>query len=262
VPSDHRETGSSPQQLIQEGQYYLPYHYIPRRLDGQIVYAARVDWAAEYLKSIELVAAVIARTRAGRILDIGCGDGRLINELAGRFRDRSFTGVDYSQRAIALAELYREYDNVRFISGNLSNSGLLRTDSYDLVTLIEVLEHIPMQEAEDFVRRVFSMVRCGGMLLVTVPHANKPLQRKHFQHFTGESLRRTLIGATSALDSALDMQFLDRRERGLSWLRAKLAKNRFFTLEPLFQAELRRRSALEFVDETQCGRIVAQLRRG
>ena len=255
---DRREI--APEQVLQERQYYLPYHYIPRRLRGRIVYAARVDWAAEYLKSIELVAATVAEGGAMRILDLGCGDGRLVNELSGRFQDRHFVGVDYSRRAIALAELYRENANAEFIAGTPESTGLPRA-SYDLVSLIEVLEHIPINEAEDFVRRAFEMVRPGGALLVTVPHANKPVQRKHFQHFTGAALAAMLSNATAQPARAVELRFVDSRQRGVAWLRSKLATNRFFTIEPLFQAELQRRSVLEFVPEDQCGRIVAQVRR-
>jgi 2-polyprenyl-3-methyl-5-hydroxy-6-metoxy-1,4-benzoquinol methylase len=258
VTGDGRD--SAPEQLIQERQYYLPYHYIPRRAGDRIVYAARLDWAAEYLKSIELVAAAVTNTGAVQILDLGCGDGRLINELSGRFEDRRFVGVDYSQRAVAMAELYREHANAEFIAGTVDSAPLHRS-SYDLVTLIEVLEHIPIGETESFLRGAFSMVRPGGVLLVTVPHANKPLQRKHFQHFTGHGLGRLLSQVSAQPVEAVDLRFVDLQERGLAWLRAKLAMNRLFTIEPLFQSELRRRSMLTFVPEERCGRIVAQIRR-
>jgi 2-polyprenyl-3-methyl-5-hydroxy-6-metoxy-1,4-benzoquinol methylase len=258
VTSDGRD--SAPEQIVQERQYYLPYHYIPRRLGGRIVYAARLDWAAEYLKSIEIVAAAVASTGARQILDIGCGDGRLVNELSGRFNDRRFVGLDYSQRAIALADVYRENANAQFIAGTLESAGLPRA-TFDLVTLIEVLEHIPITEAWEFARRAFDMLAAGGVLLVTVPHANKPVQRKHFQHFTGDVLARLLSSATGQDAESVDLRFIDRQERGLAWLRSRLATNRFFTVEPLLQAELQRRSALSFVPEERCGRIVAQIRR-
>ena len=251
-PTAHHE------QVIQERQYYLPYHYIPRRGKGRIVYAARVDSAGEYLKLLDLVESVMRTSGAARMLDIGCGDGRLINELSGKFAERTFAGLDYSARAIALAQVYREHPNVEFLKGDLDHAALA-TSSYDLVTLIEVLEHIPPDDLESFVRRAFAMVASSGTLLVTVPHANKPVQRKHFQHFTGDALRALLVRASGG--ASVTLQFLDPRPRGLSWLRAKLAANRFFTIEPLFQAELRRRSALDYVDEPFCGRIVAIVRR-
>ncbi len=251
---------SAPEQVVQERQYYLPYHYIPRRAGRRIVYAARLDWAAEYLKSIELVAAAVNSTGAVQVLDLGCGDGRLINELSGRFEHCRFVGVDYSPRAIAMAELYREHENAAFMAGTLESASLHRA-SYDLVTLIEVLEHIPIGETEEFVRDAFGMARPGGVLLVTVPHVNKPLQRKHFQHFTGDGLARLLSNATGQSQETIHLRFVDRRERGLAWLRSRLAMNRFFTIEPLFQSELQRRSVLRFVPEERCGRIVAQIRR-
>lgn len=94
-------------------------------------------------------------------------------------------------------------------------------------------------------------------MIVTVPHANKPLQKKHYRHFTGATLQAAIQDAVGSLP--VDVRFLDKRPSGFDWLVSKLARNRYFTIEPLFQRQLRRRARGGYVDEPSCGRLVAKV---
>jgi 2-polyprenyl-3-methyl-5-hydroxy-6-metoxy-1,4-benzoquinol methylase len=46
--------------------------------------------------------------------------------------------------------------------------------SFDLGVLMEVFEHIPPADCEAFLAGVRRLLKPGGTLLLTVPHANKP----------------------------------------------------------------------------------------
>lgn len=243
---------------IQEGEYRFPYHYIPAVAGGEISYAVAVDWAADYLNGIELVRSTLTRLGARRVCDVGCGDGRLINELSVACPEVAFVGVDVSTRALALAGLFRTRENAEFRELDLRSGAAADLMAQDLVTLIEVLEHIPPEHSGGFLQRAYSLVRPGGTFLVTVPHANVPVHAKHYRHFTGETLLQALRGALGA-EPSIDVQFTDKLERGLSRLTSKLARNRFFCIEPLFQWQLRRRLGVHFVPEAEASRAVATI---
>jgi SAM-dependent methyltransferase len=252
-------TPLSTEQQAQERQYRLPYHYVPRHDGQRIVYALSVDWAGSYLASIALAGQIVDASHARSIVDIGCGDGRITNELAGRFPERSFVGLDLSARAIALAEALRVSENVKFVAGPLGSAAV--PADQDLGLLIEVLEHIPLDATAVFLRQALGLVRPGGELLITVPHANRPLQRKHYQHFTGASLQTLLTEALGPEMASVDVQFFDANPGPFTRFLARVARNRWFTLEPLFQRELRRQARLVFVPEHQCGRVMARVTR-
>lgn len=55
-----------------------------------------------FLGELEAVAAACT-DRRGRVLDLGCGDGRLTAELSARFPTLDFLGVDVNKAAVAVA---------------------------------------------------------------------------------------------------------------------------------------------------------------
>jgi SAM-dependent methyltransferase len=59
---------------------------------------------------------------------------------------------------------------------------------FDLGILMEVFEHIHPDMADTFVQSIKKILNEKAVLYVTVPHANKPVEYKHYRHFTVASL--------------------------------------------------------------------------
>ncbi|MYS85900.1 3' terminal RNA ribose 2'-O-methyltransferase Hen1 [Embleya scabrispora] len=96
--------------------------------------------------------AILAALRAAgaeRVLDLGCGDGKLIGALLREPRFREIVGVDVSTRALTIAERKlklarmseRQRDRVRLIQGALTYTDK-RLVGYDAAVLCEVIEHL------------------------------------------------------------------------------------------------------------------------
>ncbi len=245
---------------IQEREYWFPYHYIPAVRGDAVKYAVAMDWAADYLNSIELVREILRQTNAKRVCDVGCGDGRLINELAQHFPAAEFNGLDVSARAVALAQLYSGTSNATFRVLDLRSAAASDLPGQDLVTLIEVIEHLPPEDCASFIKSAFDLLKPGGTLLATVPHANVPVHAKHYRHFTGGLFRQTIQSAVGA-EAKIDIRFMDCVERGFDWVLSRLARNRFFCIEPAFQWRLKRRLGVRFIEETAASRVVAVVTR-
>ena len=58
-----------------------------------------------------------------------------------------------------------------------------------MVTLIEVLEHIPPEHLDDFLAASVRALAPTGTLILTVPSDKTPANHKHYQHFSEEGLR-------------------------------------------------------------------------
>lgn len=171
------------EQKIQEDEYSFPYHYIPERGD-QISFHRSWRWALHYLGAFDLLINKLRTIPFNNLVDIGTGDGRLVRELSREFPEKQVTGIDYSEKAIALAKVLNPALDFRKL--NILEDSL--TSHYDCGTMIEVFEHIPVALAGDFAKAAAELIRPGGYLYVTVPHKNLPLQEKHFQHFTRDHL--------------------------------------------------------------------------
>jgi SAM-dependent methyltransferase len=102
--------------------------------------------------------------------------------------DARIVGVDYSERAISFAKAFNP--GIEFFVQDLTLLDL--PYRFDQIILNEVIEHIPPEMLPEIIRRIAAHLKDEGMLVVSVPSANKPVSAKHYQHFTPESLEKTL----------------------------------------------------------------------
>lgn len=180
--------GMSQEQRIQEEGYSFPYHYVPRWERGRFAQHSYWSWGFRYLGGLQLVLDQLLGMKFGSLVDIGCGDGRFLREAARHHPDVTLLGVDYSEQAIRLAQAMNSH--LRYRVQDIVTEPL--NGRFDVVTLIEVLEHIPPPQAPAFVAAVAAALGESGRLVLTVPHRNVPVTPKHFQHFDEQGLRKLL----------------------------------------------------------------------
>lgn len=94
-----------------------------------------------------------------KILDIGCGTGRNIKEFS---QIGEVWGVDISKEAI---EFCRE-KGIKTVKIGRSDKTGFRDNFFDVVTLLDVLEHI---DEESTLREVRRILKKDGLMILTVP---------------------------------------------------------------------------------------------
>ncbi len=102
------------------------------------------------------------------MLDGGCGMGFYLMAM-GRIRDAELVGVDSWLERLRWAQ--RERVPAELISAELYQLPFA-DNTFDSVLLSEVVEHLP--EEVPALREVHRVLRPGGVLAVSVPHANFP----------------------------------------------------------------------------------------
>lgn len=104
----------------------------------------------------------------GSLLDIGCGAGVFLSVARSRWRTK---GVELCTWAVREA---RQKFQLDVHEGTLEDAGL-KDDSFDAVTMLDVIEHLPNpRETLEQVRRV---VRPGGIVFVMTPDIGSPVAR-------------------------------------------------------------------------------------
>ncbi len=163
--------------LLQDGQYNFPYHYIPHydEKNRSGVRLRRLGWGLEYLCYIRHVARLVSELCPQSVLDVGCGDGRFLGMLPPSIPRK--VGCDLSSRAIAFARAFNP--DLEFHDSDVSTLH----EQFELVTAIEVLEHVPDDLAASFLADLGQRVLPAGRMLVCVPTTVARLQKKHWRHY-------------------------------------------------------------------------------
>ncbi|MGW2862429.1 3' terminal RNA ribose 2'-O-methyltransferase Hen1 [Streptomyces sp. NPDC001205] len=119
----------------------------------------------------ELVAA-----GAQRVLDLGCGQGQLVQALLKDVRFTEIVGVDVSMRALTVASrrlrlermTERQAARVALLQGSLAYTDK-RLKGYDAAVLSEVIEHLDLPRLPALEYAVFGSAR-PGTVIVTTPN--------------------------------------------------------------------------------------------
>lgn len=170
---------------MQSRAYTFPYHYLADVTpDGTISIYRQLAWGLEYMTYMTWVRDQVLRIKPRNLLDVGCGDGRLCS-LLGPLVEQ-YVGVDLAEQAIAFGRAFNP--GAEFIVGSVSDV----PGTFDAVACIEVLEHIPDQDLAGFVISLSEKVLPYDVLLVSVPTVVRPVNPKHYRHYTLELLHEHL----------------------------------------------------------------------
>ena len=97
-----------------------------------------------------------------RVLDVGCGGGLLSEAMA--LRGADVTGIDMGEAPLAVARLHAEQSgaSVRYLHRTAEAMSDAEAGSYDIVTCLEMLEHVPDPAA--VVTACAQLVKPGGQV--------------------------------------------------------------------------------------------------
>ena len=97
------------------------------------------------------------------ILDAGCGCGYLTASIAEKFPNSRVAGIDISESAIVCS---KSHFDLQFSQQDIANVDESR--KYDIIILNMVLHNI--KDLEPAIRKISIILKCGGIVLITIPH--------------------------------------------------------------------------------------------
>jgi phosphoglycerate dehydrogenase-like enzyme/SAM-dependent methyltransferase len=123
------------------------------------------EWVAESASEVRswFLGQVLSRLREGaNVLELGCGPGTAAAELSA---GRRYVGVDLSEVQLSIAR--RRVPRATFVCGDLTAMEF-RPDSFDGVVAFYVFMHVPEEELARTFERIFSWLRPGGWLMLSL----------------------------------------------------------------------------------------------
>jgi SAM-dependent methyltransferase len=138
----------------------------------------------------QLIVRVVRPPKRARVLEVGCGTGHNLAML-GKFGELDASELDSSARALSTKRLGREVKEAK-----LPDLSMFKRNSYDLIALLDVLEHVPDDLGS--LRAIHRRLKPGGALLLTVP-ANPWMwsahdaAHHHFRRYTSKQLEELFL---------------------------------------------------------------------
>jgi SAM-dependent methyltransferase len=138
----------------------------------------------------ELIVRVVRPPKGGRVLEVGCGTGHNLAML-GKFGHLDASELDFAARTLSSKRLGREVKEAK-----LPDLSMFKRNEYDLVALLDVLEHVPDDLGS--LRAIHRRLKPGGALLLTVP-ANPWMwsahdaAHHHFRRYTKKQLKELFL---------------------------------------------------------------------
>ncbi len=123
------------------------------------------------------VLSVLKGSGAKRVLDLGCGEGKLVRALLADKQFAEIVGMDVSWRSLEVATERLKLDRlppmqrerVKLIHGSLMYRDT-RLEGFDAAAVVEVIEHLDPPRLAAFERVVFEFAR-PGTVVITTPNA-------------------------------------------------------------------------------------------
>jgi trans-aconitate methyltransferase len=101
---------------------------------------------------------------ARNILEIGCGEGAVVEKLAALYPEAAITGIDISPKAGRLFKNHPE--RVRFNCMTVAEMAKAEPSAFDLVLTCDVLHHVPWDQHTALLADARTLLQPGGTFVL------------------------------------------------------------------------------------------------
>lgn len=136
----------------------------------------------------------LLQTKAGSVVDLGCGEGKLLRLLLAEKQFENILGMDVSYRSLEIAKDKlkierlppRQQERIKLIQGALTYRDK-RIEGYDAAALVEVIEHLDEPRLAAMEKVVFEYAK-PARVVITTPNAE---YNKRFANYEEGQMRHS-----------------------------------------------------------------------
>jgi ubiquinone/menaquinone biosynthesis C-methylase UbiE len=156
------------------------------------------------------------RIPGGKVMDFGCGVGRLSQALSRHFD--SVTGVDISPRMVELAKSYdKSGGKCAFLLNEKNDLTIFGDGIFDFIFTDMVLQHMAPRYALDYIREFARVLKNDGLMVFQLPQkAQYAGARVFFKKFVPKQMvnlyRRLKYGKDHTVDIEVEMNGVSKKD--------------------------------------------------
>ena len=146
---------------------------------------------------LKIITKKICTEKYGKVLDIGVGRGEMLSCM--KEWGLNYQGIDISPSKIRFCQSLKL--NCEVIDDTIDWLHKNR-EEFEIITCLDVLEHIPKNETIEFLKAIRSSLKRDGKAIIQVPNLQSPFGYLHhfndFTHLNGyveHSLAQVLLAA-------------------------------------------------------------------
>ena len=170
---------------------------------GVVDYKSAYHWyvhgvtLSKKLLSLLITNGYISQKESPRVLDIGCGDGFMTDQLVEK--GRSITGVDVSLSGLRFAKVLSS-SNINYLQADalrLPFGG----GTFDVITAFDTIEHI--EKDTSFVYEVRRVLKQDGLVVITTLNRQRLFNRrsnKHWREYSARELKRLMSQSFNCIE--------------------------------------------------------------
>lgn len=137
-----------------------------------------LDWDKDFISQLvyKTVRSEIGNTRGLKILEAGCGTGRISLKLGNN--KATITLIDSSPKALEIAQRFaKEQDGQAYFTRNSIFNISFKNRSFDIVWNVGVLEHFLPDEQRIILNEMLRICKNEGKVIILVPYSKAVLYR-------------------------------------------------------------------------------------
>lgn len=149
-----------------------------------------------YFWNRKYIGEFLPKDKESKILDIGCGLGQNLYTFS-LLGYKNATGIDISPECVSFCKK-KGFDVLKISAEDYLRD---KIDSFDVITIYHVVEHIKKDEIINFLKVLRNSLRKGGVLIINIPNGNNSISGSHDRYvditheilYTPESMQEILL---------------------------------------------------------------------
>lgn len=177
---------------------------------------SKLEWFSKYAAGNYLPLLDGLDKNSAKVLEVACNKGYLLKALSSH-GFKNLHGVDLSPDDVAKAEALVPEATIIYADANAYLSE--HTESFDIIILKAMLEHVPKDETLPLLERIKASLKQGGMVIIDVPNMDwlfasheRYMDFTHETGFTKETLAQVM---RNVFDGVRIIKSTPVAERGL-----------------------------------------------